>query len=112
MGLSHFFFFNDTATTEIYPLSLHDALPISQTMPKERNDVRLRAAGPACERDCRGRSPHRDGHSTRVNTSHTATSDGAFCLKNHRSAHSLRGPAGSPSTSHPRPDRQTTRVAP
>src|SRR2546430_10971074 len=26
---SSFFFFNDTATTEIYPLSLHDALPIS-----------------------------------------------------------------------------------
>ena len=28
-----FFFFNDTATTEIYTLSLHDALPISQTAP-------------------------------------------------------------------------------
>src|SRR2546430_11197022 len=28
MFLSSFFFFNDTATTEIYPLSLHDALPI------------------------------------------------------------------------------------
>src|SRR5438552_17088782 len=28
---SFFFFFNDTATTEIYPLSLHDALPISGT---------------------------------------------------------------------------------
>src|SRR3982750_3114937 len=27
----NFFFFNDTATTEIYPLSLHDALPISMT---------------------------------------------------------------------------------
>src|SRR2546422_7369703 len=27
--VSHFFFFNDTATTEIYTLSLHDALPIS-----------------------------------------------------------------------------------
>src|SRR2546430_3476048 len=27
--ISHFFFFNDTATTEIYTLSLHDALPIS-----------------------------------------------------------------------------------
>src|SRR2546430_5899585 len=27
---SYFFFFNDTATTEIYTLSLHDALPISQ----------------------------------------------------------------------------------
>src|SRR2546422_6061777 len=29
--ISFFFFFNDTATTEIYTLSLHDALPISQT---------------------------------------------------------------------------------
>src|SRR2546430_9428121 len=33
IGMTHiifiFFFFNDTATTEIYPLSLHDALPIS-----------------------------------------------------------------------------------
>src|SRR3712207_7411405 len=28
--LVHFFFFNDTATTEIYTLSLHDALPISR----------------------------------------------------------------------------------
>ena len=28
-----FFFFNDTATTEIYTLSLHDALPISRTPP-------------------------------------------------------------------------------
>src|SRR3989338_10137992 len=28
-----FFFFNDTATTEIYPLSLHDALPISSSVP-------------------------------------------------------------------------------
>src|ERR1041384_5401119 len=27
-----FFFFNDTATTEIYPLSLHDALPISEML--------------------------------------------------------------------------------
>src|SRR5256885_10843155 len=29
MEICHFFFFNDTATTEIYTLSLHDALPIS-----------------------------------------------------------------------------------
>src|ERR1051326_6068411 len=29
-----FFFFNDTATTEIYTLSLHDALPISSSKPK------------------------------------------------------------------------------
>src|SRR3712207_9483885 len=33
--LSHlFFFFNDTATTEIYTLSLHDALPISPSPPR------------------------------------------------------------------------------
>src|SRR5215204_7211048 len=31
MSLFFFFFFNDTATTEIYTLSLHDALPISAT---------------------------------------------------------------------------------
>src|SRR5574340_675550 len=31
-----FFFFNDTATTEIYTLSLHDALPISSLAPHER----------------------------------------------------------------------------
>src|SRR5260221_10521584 len=30
------FFFNDTATTEIYPLSLHDALPISSNVPSAR----------------------------------------------------------------------------
>src|SRR5215217_9331003 len=32
MGRSPCFFFNDTATTEIYTLSLHDALPISPAM--------------------------------------------------------------------------------
>src|SRR5438477_9036787 len=31
MGWPYFFFFNDTATTEIYTLSLHDALPISSS---------------------------------------------------------------------------------
>src|SRR3712207_8275987 len=31
-----YFFFNDTATTEIYTLSLHDALPISPTHPRTR----------------------------------------------------------------------------
>src|SRR3712207_7786992 len=37
------FFFNDTATTEIYTLSLHDALPISPRLPagRARNDRRL-----------------------------------------------------------------------
>src|SRR2546430_16107575 len=42
MRLSHisfFFFFNDTATTEIYTLSLHDALPIWSGQTKLTNDV-------------------------------------------------------------------------
>src|SRR5258707_2046492 len=45
---SLFFFFNDTATTEIYPLSLPDALPISLVVQRE--------GGPAIglpRRDCR-----------------------------------------------------------
>src|SRR2546425_4131896 len=43
-----FFFFNDTATTEIYTLSLHDALPISsaQTRPPWRCTMRCTVASP------------------------------------------------------------------
>src|SRR5690348_4340119 len=40
------FFFNDTATTEIYTLSLHDALPISTTSPRTRSSWRRQRAGP------------------------------------------------------------------
>src|SRR2546427_3726192 len=35
----HFFFFNDTATTEIYTLSLHDALPISAYLSYDDRNV-------------------------------------------------------------------------
>src|SRR3712207_8117820 len=43
-----FFFFNDTATTEIYTLSLHDALPISARRPRPGTAVgRAGAVGPA-----------------------------------------------------------------
>src|SRR2546430_17591232 len=38
---SFFFFFNDTATTEIYTLSLHDALPISESPSDRRRELRL-----------------------------------------------------------------------
>src|SRR3712207_8568754 len=38
--MSGVFFFNDTATTEIYTLSLHDALPISRDLPRQP-DLRL-----------------------------------------------------------------------
>src|SRR3989442_7428431 len=47
--LNSFFFFNDTATTEIYTLSLHDALPISATRPISSRAV-TRVALLRCER--------------------------------------------------------------
>src|SRR3989337_223497 len=57
-----FFFFNDTATTEIYTLSLHDALPRSE----ERRV---------------GKSVDLDRKSTRLNSSHGSISYAVFCLK-------------------------------
>src|SRR5476649_3043470 len=69
----NFFFFNDTATTEIYTLSLHDALPI----------WRQRLAQDAAA--CHDRFPERHGmldrKSTRLNSSHTVISYAVFCLK-------------------------------
>src|SRR5256885_4161313 len=66
------FFFNDTATTEIYTLSLHDALPISH------DELRLRVLRPG-----HGRHPvvQRDRKSTRLNSSHLVISYAVFCLK-------------------------------
>src|SRR6516165_12310755 len=74
-----FFFFNDTSTTEIYTLSLHDALPI-RSRP---------AAAPG-----RGwyappdhhYSPRPDRKSTRLNSSHSQTSYAVFCLKKKQKA--------------------------
>src|SRR3712207_8002634 len=92
--LKVFFFFNDTATTEIYTLSLHDALPISAS-----NRIRVgkrilarraqhaaeyqpgsvrRDDGPVARRDRRA-AP--DRKSTRLNSSHANISYAVFCLK-------------------------------
>src|SRR5256885_4606396 len=78
-----FFFFNDTATTEIYTLSLHDALPISRVLVQHlpaRRSALLRLdlcvayrSGPAGRR--------RDRKSTRLNSSHLVISYAVFCLK-------------------------------
>src|SRR5690349_24778689 len=46
-----FFFFNDTATTEIYTLSLHDALPISRVVTGAEQDQLLRPVGQKLEQD-------------------------------------------------------------
>src|SRR5690349_22804229 len=81
-----FFFFNDTTTTEIYTLSLHDALPIS-TPPGRHHRPRARARArrhrhhrhrhrPATPASCR-----RDRKSTRLNSSHVEISYAVFCLK-------------------------------
>src|SRR2546421_5016973 len=79
-----FFFFNDTATTEIYTLSLHDALPI-YLLPGQRRDVPVRAVRRqhgARQRDQR-RHPLQvgDRKSTRLNSSHDQISYAVFCLK-------------------------------
>src|SRR3712207_8166956 len=81
------FFFNDTATTEIYTLSLHDALPISLDRRRGRLHGRLtgRAGGGHPPR-MTGLSPHPaaprpDRKSTRLNSSHANSSYAAFCLE-------------------------------
>src|SRR2546430_4005271 len=76
-----FFFFNDTATTEIYTLSLHDALPIYHSRDHDRPIHRGRVARSAlgCSREpTRG---GRDRKSTRPNSSHSQISYAVFCLK-------------------------------
>src|SRR3712207_7843382 len=91
------FFFNDTATTEIYTLSLHDALPISATqLPAAGRQGRF-APQPALPAAARGAVEHHADHcpavspaqaapagdrkSTRLNSSHANISYAVFCLK-------------------------------
>src|SRR3712207_6995194 len=85
-----FFFFNDTATTEIYTLSLHDALPIWPA------GVVRQGSAAECEGDAARHGddeqaaalPRRAEHvqvldrkSTRLNSSHANISYAVFCLK-------------------------------
>src|SRR5438552_18097398 len=74
-----FFFFNDTPTTEIYTLSLHDALPISRarscTCPTRYPPSRT----PLSDGCSMWRT--RDRKSTRLNSSHQIISYAVFCLK-------------------------------
>src|SRR2546422_4633211 len=86
------FFFNDTATTEIYTLSLHDALPICARRgrpgrpdaPRPGRVVGRRAAAGRDRTRPRQSSradPGRDRKSTRLNSSHGYISYAVFCLK-------------------------------
>src|SRR2546426_6367113 len=75
-----FFFFNDTATTEIYTLSLHDALPICQgsARKKLRNCLEKSFLPRKRKRQLRRDA---DRKSTRLNSSHLVISYAVFCLK-------------------------------
>src|SRR5258708_13770673 len=53
-----YFFFNDTATTEIYTLSLHDALPISTSRPTERPKRRSSSATSSSRSSATSRRSH------------------------------------------------------
>src|SRR2546422_10395932 len=95
---SFLFFFNDTATTEIYTLSLHDALPISTPVDEQRLDRGRLAQEPLedladpCRivflddhvshlRHLAPFPPSPDRKSTRLNSSHGYISYAVFCLK-------------------------------
>src|SRR6266853_3440157 len=67
------FFFNDTATTEIYTLSLHDALPIA-TMTTATSASATSTSMMVKPASCRDRK------STRLNSSHSQLSYAVFCL--------------------------------
>src|SRR2546427_12252706 len=77
---SFLFFFNDTATTEIYTLSLHDALPISPRDQARAHDRRRDLDLPSVP-DALGGHQARDRKSTRLNSSHSQISYAVFCLK-------------------------------
>src|SRR5688572_32643723 len=75
-----FFFFNDSATSEIYTLSLHDALPIYsgsflESSLDDNPGVASRRVSPADHGSCEDRK------STRLNSSHSQISYAVFCLK-------------------------------
>src|SRR3712207_7297431 len=105
------FFFNDTATTEIYTLSLHDALPIwsGERLVGLERDVEVDGGAPAApfgrvhrqvraadqgvdvgvgpgERDAEAGT---DRKSTRLNSSHANISYAVFCLKKKQTHYSL-----------------------
>src|SRR3712207_7708999 len=92
-----FFFFNDTATTEIYTLSLHDALPISADWRDRAAPLGVASRQRRAENRAERKGEHllrhavrqvrpetavtADRKSTRLNSSHANISYAVFCLK-------------------------------
>src|SRR5437667_1747213 len=96
------FFFNDTATTEIYTLSLHDALPIylhehdlvvltdaaAADGAEPAGGVRAHVRRRQNDRGT-GRAASADRKSTRLNSSHITISYAVFCLKKKKTQFNL-----------------------
>src|SRR2546430_17418900 len=95
-----FFFFNDTATTEIYTLSPHDALPISKVFVDGRSDfygqdlletyaqvVEVKPGWDAVLKQFDVRFVLVDRKSTRLNSSHSQITYADFCLKKKLNTH-------------------------
>src|SRR2546422_11406045 len=98
--IAFFFFFNDTATTEIYTLSLHDALPISEDVEVEgqrdrstRDDGQVRHGRLPLHPGGAGRPG--DRKSTRLNSSHGYISYAVFCLKKKKKSRVSGSPRAS-----------------
>src|SRR3712207_8351454 len=93
-----YFFFNDTATTEIYTLSLHDALPIFTAGDEDHltwvaighESAPLSDLADALNVLLYNRTDgHRDRKSTRLNSSHANISYAVFCLKKNNNNKSI-----------------------
>src|ERR1035441_10812416 len=89
-----FFFFNDTATTEIYTLSLHDALPISSGLVNCSMKWHFMKSPSFLKRS--------DRKSTRLNSSHLGISYAVFCLQKKIT------PLAHPTPNPPHPTTPTT----
>src|SRR5437773_6814552 len=104
------FFLNETAPTEVYTLSLHDALPISTASLNALQRSSVGGDTPDRDRACSCQAPavqsqghvlgsrRRDRKSTRLNSSHITISYAVFCLKKKkeeiRSGNAKRTPSG------------------
>src|SRR6266481_7314193 len=98
-----FFFFNDTATPEIYTLSLHDALPIRPWLlqhalaePNARSSHRIATPQGAGDRK-----------STRLNSSHSSKSYDVFCLKKKKKKQKRKRYKGKKKTKKGRKKKKT-----
>src|SRR3712207_9087880 len=97
LSITLLFFFNDTATTEIYTLSLHDALPIYFATLWQEMARKLSLEVDFVPGDWRHGVPPEavqerlsaDRKSTRLNSSHANISYAVFCLKKKKNSTSL-----------------------